>query len=206
MTLLHVVILTARKSADDTLNTIRILLENGCKELINAPDYLGNTPLHAIIVRYALEEARYGYDKWSKYDILNLVRFILQNGAKQSINQQGNSALACVFRHIRDWEVCYELVNMLIKEDGDPNIVGRDGSVPLMVCLVPLINKDPLHSFTHTMKVREKIFFDNTLTTSFALAGVLSQLYSDSPSTWRQPQLLVSLQLDSTSRSHLHPQ
>lgn len=154
MTLLHVVILTARKSADDTLNTIRILLERGCKELINAPDYLGNTPLHAVIVRYALEEARYGYDKWSKYDILLLVRFILQNGAKQSINQPGNSALACVFRHIRDWEVCYELVNMLIKEDGDPNIVGRDGSVPLMVCLVPLINKDPLHSFTHTMKVR----------------------------------------------------
>lgn len=153
MTLLHVVILTARKSADDTLNTIRILLERGCKELINAPDYLGNTPLHAIIVRYALEEARYGYDKWSKYDILNLVRFILQNGAKQSINQPGNSALACVFRHIRDWEICYELVNMLIKEGGDPNIVGRDGSVPLMVCLVPLINKDPLHSFTHTMKV-----------------------------------------------------
>lgn len=206
MTLLHVVILTARKSADDTLNTIRILLENGCKELINAPDYLGNTPLHAIIVRYALEEARYGYDKWSKYDILNLVRFILQNGAKQSINQQGNSALACVFRHIRDWEVCYELVNMLIKEDGDPNIVGRDGSVPLMVCLVPLINKDPLHSFTHTMKVRKKIFFRNSFTSSYALAGVLSKLHPDSPPTRRQPQLLVSLQLDSTSRSHLHPQ
>lgn len=106
-----------------------------------------------MIVRYALEEARYGYDKWSKYEVLHLVRFLLQNGAKQSINQPGNSALACVFRHIRDWEVCYELVNMLIREDGDPSIVGRDGSVPLMVCLVPLINKDPLHSFTHTMKV-----------------------------------------------------
>lgn len=119
MTLLHVVILTARKSAEDTLNTIRILLESGCKELINAPDYLGNTPLHAIIVRYALEEARYGYDKWNKYEVLHLVRFFLQNGAKQSINQTGNSALACVFRHIRDWEVCYELVNMLIKEDGE---------------------------------------------------------------------------------------
>jgi ankyrin repeat protein len=53
--------------------------------------------------------------------------------------------------------VCYELVNMMFKEEplgnADPNIVGRDGSSPLMVCLVPLINKDPLHSFTHTMKV-----------------------------------------------------
>lgn len=152
MTVLHVVILIARKSADDTLNTLRILLERGCKELINTPDYLGNTPLHALIVRYALEEARYDM-LWSKYDIFNLVRFILQNGAKQSINQPGNSALACVFRHIRDWEVCYELVNMLIKEDGDTNNFGRDGSVPLLTCLVPLINKDPLHSFTHTMKV-----------------------------------------------------
>lgn len=121
MTLLHVVILTARKSAEDTLNTIRILLEKGCKELINTPDYLGNTPLHAIIVRYALEEARYGYDerKWNKWDVLHLVRFLLQNGAKQSINQAGNSALACVFRHIRDWEVCYELLTMLIKEEGE---------------------------------------------------------------------------------------
>jgi hypothetical protein len=44
---------------------------------------------------------------------------------------------------------------MLLKEEpnADPNMVGRDGSSPLMVCLVPLINKDPLHSFTHTMKV-----------------------------------------------------
>ncbi|XP_055682929.1 ankyrin-3 isoform X1 [Lutzomyia longipalpis] len=154
MTLLHVVLLHARKSAEDVLHTLRILLERGgCKELINAPDSLGNTPLHAVIVRYALEEAKYGYDKWNKWDVLHLVRFLLQNGAKSSINQAGNSALACVFRHIRDWEVCYELLNMMIKEDGDPNIVGRDGSVPLMVCLVPLINKDPLHHFTHSMKV-----------------------------------------------------
>lgn len=36
---------------------------------------------------------------------------------------------------------------------GEPNMVGRDGSVPIMVCLVLLINKDPLHNFTHTMKV-----------------------------------------------------
>lgn len=39
---------------------------------------------------------------------------------------------------------------------GDPNIVGRDGSVPIMVCLVPLINKDQLHHFTHSMKVSER--------------------------------------------------
>ncbi len=42
---------------------------------------------------------------------------------------------------------------LLLQEGGDPNVEGRDGSVPLMVCLVPLINKDPLHHFTHTMKV-----------------------------------------------------
>lgn len=68
-------------------------------------------------MRYALEEARYGYDKWNKWDIYHLVRYLIQNGAKSSINQIGNSALACVFRHVRDWEVCYELLNMLIKED-----------------------------------------------------------------------------------------
>lgn len=62
---------------------------------------------------------RYGYDKWSKWDVLHLVRFLLQHGAKNSINQAGNSALACVFRHIRDMEVCFELLSMLIKEDGE---------------------------------------------------------------------------------------
>lgn len=80
-------------------------------------------------------------------------RYLLKNGASPSINQQGNSALACVLRHVRDWEFRYEMLNMLLQEGGDPNIVGRDGSVPLMVCLVPLINKDPLHHFTHNMKV-----------------------------------------------------
>lgn len=153
MTLLHVVFLVAHKSAEDTISTIRLLLDNGCKELLNIPDTLGNTPLHALIVRYALEEARYGYDKWNKWDILHLVRYMLQSGAKQSINQPGNSALACVLRHVRDWEICYELLNMLLKEDGLPNLVGRDGSAPIMICLVPLINKDPLHHFTHSMKV-----------------------------------------------------
>lgn len=153
MTLLHVVLLVARKSAEDTLSTIRLLLEHGCKDLINAADSLGNTPLHALIVRYALEEATYGYEKWNKWDVLHLVRYLLQSGASASINQTGNSALACVLRHVRDWEICYELLNMLLTHGGEPNMVGRDGSVPIMVCLVPLINKDPLHHFTHSMKV-----------------------------------------------------
>lgn len=121
------VIFVARKSADDTLSTIRILLERGCKELINEPDSLGNTPLHALLVRYALEEARYGFQKWNKWDILHLVRFLLQNGAKTSINQAGNSALACVFRHVRDWEVCYELLSMLIKEEGEFQMIFQLG-------------------------------------------------------------------------------
>lgn len=56
-------------------------------------------------------------------------------------------------RFSRDWDVSYEILTMLIKDGGDPNVVGRDGSVPLIICLVPLINKDPLHHFTHTMKV-----------------------------------------------------
>lgn len=45
---------------------------------------------------------------------------------------------------------------------GDPNIVGRDGSVPIMVCLVPLINKDQLHHFTHSMKVKFNVDFERS--------------------------------------------
>lgn len=80
---------------------------------------MGNTPLHALIVRYALEEARYGYNKWNKWDVLHLVRYLMQSGAKNSINQVGNSALACVLRHVRDWDIRYELLNMLLNEDGN---------------------------------------------------------------------------------------
>lgn len=36
---------------------------------------------------------------------------------------------------------------------GNPNIVGRDGSVPIMVLLIPLINSEMIHHFTHSMKV-----------------------------------------------------
>lgn len=70
------------------------------------------------VIKFLYVHCRYGYDKWSKWDVLHLVRFLLQNGAKNSINQAGNSALACVFRHIRDWEVSFELLSMLLKEDG----------------------------------------------------------------------------------------
>ena len=97
-------------------------------------------------------------------------RYLLQqHGAGPSINQVGNSALACVLRHVRDWEFRYELLSMLLENGGDPNVVGRDGSVPLMVCLVPLINKDTLHSYTHTMKVSHP-------TPPCSLEGVLQEI------------------------------
>jgi len=157
MTALHVLLLQGKKSAEDTLQTAKLLMDHGLRELINEPDSLGNTPLHALIVRYALEERRYGYhddpQPWNKWDMLHIARYLLQNGARPSINQSRNSALACVLRHVTDWEFRYDLLNMLLAEGGDPNIEGRDGSVPLMVCLVPLINKDPLHHFSHLMKV-----------------------------------------------------
>ena len=157
MTALHVLLLQGRKSAEDTLQTAKLLMDHGLRDLVNEPDSLGNTPLHALIVRYALEERRYGYhddpQPWNKWDMLHIARYLLQNGAKPSINQARNSALACVLRHVTDWEFRYDLLNMLLVEGGNPNVEGRDGSVPLMVCLVPLINKDPLHHFSHHMKV-----------------------------------------------------
>ncbi|XP_040583761.1 uncharacterized protein [Lepeophtheirus salmonis] len=157
MTALHVVLLQGKKTAEDTLQTTKLLMEHGLRDLINEADSLGNTPLHVLIVRYALEERRYGYhddhQPWNKWDMLHIVRYLLQNGARPSINHTSNSALACVLRHVTDWEFRYDLLHMLLQEGGDPNVEGRDGSVPLMVCLVPLINKDPLHHFNHTMKV-----------------------------------------------------
>lgn len=156
LTVLHVVLLLGKKSAEETLSVLRALQDHGCRELLNEPDSLGNTPLHVLIVRYALEESRLGYQEprpWTKWDMLHLVRYLLQSGAGPSINRPGNSALACVLRHVRDWEFRYELLDMLLQNGGDPNCVGRDGSAPLMVCLVPLINKDPLHSLSHNKKV-----------------------------------------------------
>ncbi|CAG0900202.1 unnamed protein product [Cyprideis torosa] len=158
MNLLHVLFLLGKKSADDTFAVLKLLLDNGLRDLINEPDSLGNTPLHALVMRSKLEQSRYGclgYDPqpWNKWDTLHLVRYMVQNGASPSINQVQNSLLACVLRHIRDWEFRFELLEFLLQHGGNPNIAGRDGSLPLMVCLVPLINKDPLHQFTHTMKV-----------------------------------------------------
>ncbi|XP_023223823.1 ankyrin-3 [Centruroides vittatus] len=157
MTVLHVVLLLGKKSAEETSCTLKLLLDHGCRKFINEPDSLSNTPLHGLIVRYALEESRYGYVNeprpWNKWDMLHLVRYLLYNGSRPSINHRGNSALACVLRHVRDWEFRYELLDMLLQNGGNPNCVGRDGSVPLMVCLVPLINKDPLHRLTHSKKV-----------------------------------------------------
>ena len=36
-----------------------------------------------------------------------------------------------LFLHLK-----YDLLDMLLKEGGDPNVEGRDGSLTLMVCLV----------------------------------------------------------------------
>jgi ankyrin repeat protein len=48
---LHVLILMGKRSAADTLVAVQLLLEHGAREVINSPDSLGNTPLHALIVR-----------------------------------------------------------------------------------------------------------------------------------------------------------
>ena len=60
MTALHVLLLQGKKSAEDTLQTAKLLMDHGLRELINEPDSLGNTPLHALIVRYALEVIKLG--------------------------------------------------------------------------------------------------------------------------------------------------
>ena len=92
-------------------------MEHGLRDLINEADSLGNTPLHHLIVRYALEERRYGYQDdhqpWNKWDMLHIVRFLLQNGARPSINHGRNSALACVLRHVNDWEFRLVEINPL---------------------------------------------------------------------------------------------
>ena len=86
MTVLHVLFLLGKKSAEDTLQTVKLLLDHGLRELINEADSLGNTPLHALIVRYALEEGKYGYgygdrheepQPWNKWDMLHIVRHLI---------------------------------------------------------------------------------------------------------------------------------
>jgi hypothetical protein len=47
--------------------------------------------------------------------MLHIVRYLLQNGARPSINHTRNSALACVLRHVNDWEFRYDLLHMLLQ-------------------------------------------------------------------------------------------
>lgn len=97
---------------------------------------------------------------------------------------------------------------MLLQEGGDPNMNGRDGSVPLMVCLVPLINKDLLFNFTHNMKVRfDKDFneyFNDCLSCKFKqnlfyVQGFLFKLRPHTFKTWSKPELLFSDEFDPSS-------
>lgn len=101
MTVLHVLFLLGKKSAEDTLQTAKLLLDHGMRELINEADSLGNTPLHALIVRYALEEAKYGYgysftggygdhrheepQPWNKWDMLHIVRYLIHQVFLQNL-------------------------------------------------------------------------------------------------------------------------
>ena len=48
---LRQVFLLGKKTVSDTLCTAKLLLDHGLRELINEPDSLGNTPLHALIAR-----------------------------------------------------------------------------------------------------------------------------------------------------------
>ena len=78
------VLLLGKKTAEDTLQTAKLLMEHGLRDLINEADSLGNTPLHVLIARYALEERRYGYQDshqpWNRWDMLHIVRYLLQVG------------------------------------------------------------------------------------------------------------------------------
>ena len=176
MTVLHVLLLLGKKSSNDTLATLKLLFEHGCKQLVNEPDSLGNTPLHALIVRYSLEESKsqtggVHCDRWSTWDMLHskgpdvtlfqsincpfvsVLRFILQQNVVQSINRKGNSALCCVLRHVKDWDFRFELISTLLQHGADPNCVGRDGSLPLFLCFTPLLNKGLLHLLSHSKRV-----------------------------------------------------
>ena len=65
-------------------------------------------PLKWQLAHVFLQERRYGYhddpQPWNKWDMLHIARYLLQNGARPSINHVRNSALACVLRHVTDWE------------------------------------------------------------------------------------------------------
>ena len=44
---------------------------------------------------------RVPFQPWNKWDMLHIVRYLLQNGARPAINHGKNSALACVLRQVR---------------------------------------------------------------------------------------------------------
>ena len=44
---------------------------------------------------------RVTFQPWNKWDMLHIVRYLLQNGARPAINHGKNSALACVLRQVR---------------------------------------------------------------------------------------------------------
>ena len=57
----------AKKTAEDTLQTVKLLMDNGLRVLINEADSLGNTPLHVLIARYALEERKLAHSNSKSY-------------------------------------------------------------------------------------------------------------------------------------------
>ena len=57
----------AKKTAEDTLQTVKLLMDNGLRILINEADSLGNTPLHVLIARYALEERKLAHSNSKSY-------------------------------------------------------------------------------------------------------------------------------------------
>ena len=82
-------------------------------------------------------------------DLFLFTSFVYEGWVVQKVQKSVYVVVECpLYSNFR-----YDLLDMLLQEGGDPNVEGRDGSLPLMVCLVPLVNRDHLHHFTHTMKV-----------------------------------------------------
>ena len=61
------VLLLGKKTAEDTLQTAKLLMDHGLRDLINEADSLGNTPLHVLIARYALEERKLAHSNSKSY-------------------------------------------------------------------------------------------------------------------------------------------
>lgn len=104
MTLLHIVLLIARKSAEETLSILKFLLDHGCKEVINTPDSLGNTPLHALIVRYITDKyIRIGQKLYCADDLQ--IRFRRSALRMQPLEQMGRFEFGKAFVASRSWSV-----------------------------------------------------------------------------------------------------